>query len=99
MHFISKKNADSIFFILGLVIFLIFFIFTVSGDQGLLRLMQLKKMKDDLAMQNKGLMMSNLALRQEQKSLYDLETLKHQARGSLGLAYPNEVVFVTDSNK
>lgn len=95
MKLIEKQNHDTLFYILALIIFFAFLIFTISGQEGMLRLLSLKKTRDELISKNKQLLTENLSLRQQQTNLYNLKTIEHTARESLGLVYPGEIVFVS----
>lgn len=94
MKLIEKKDFNSLFYLLGVGIFVAFLIFTVSGTEGLFKLWRLKQVKNQIAAENRNLLRENLALSQEQKSLYDLKFVEHIARKSLGFVYPDEIVFV-----
>lgn len=94
MNIIEKKNDDSFFYILAFIIFFVFLGVTVGGEDGLLKLLKLKNTRDELIIKNKLLLMENLTLFQEQKSLYDTKTIEHAARSSLGLVYPDEIVYI-----
>lgn len=79
---------------MAFVIFFAFAGFTISGEEGLVSLYQLKKTKSELIEKNTELIKENLAHRQEQKSLYQLKTIEHKAHQSLGLVYPDETVYI-----
>ena len=96
-RFIQKRDTNSIFYIIALVIFVAFAGFTVSGEGGLIRLLQLHKTKNGLLHENRGLLLENLALRQELKSMRHPRALEAEAHKSLGLAYPDEIVWVDPS--
>lgn len=96
MKLIEKKNSNFVFYCLALVIFITFLGFAISGEDGLAQLIHLKKIKVGLLAENRALLEQNLELRLEQKSLYDPETIEYQARKSLGLVYPDEVIYVIE---
>lgn len=95
MKLIDKKNYDALFFLLACVIFFAFLVFTIGGEDGLLKLLQLNKVKSELALKNREILLENLSLRQTQKSLTHPKVIEHLARESLGFVYPDEVVYVT----
>ena len=96
MKLIEKRNTNFVFYWLAVLIFFGFLVFTVTGQDGLVRLIQLKHLKQELAAKNEAMLRKNIALRQEQKNLKGLPVIEHLARKSLGLVYPNEAVFVID---
>ena len=95
MKLIEKQNHDTLFYILALMIFFAFLIFTMSGPEGVIRLLSLKKTRNELIAKNKQLLSQNLFLSQQQTNLYDLKAIEYTARESLGFVYPGEVVFVS----
>ena len=97
VKFIEKRNTNSIFYFIALIIFVAFVGFTISGEDGLIRLYQLNKIKNGLLQENKTLLLENLATRQELKSLHYGATLENQAHEALGLAYPNETVWLVSN--
>lgn len=96
MKLVAKRDYNFIFYWLAVLIFFGFLVFTVTGQDGLVRLVQLRQLKQELAAKNGALLHKNIALRQEQKNLKDLGVIEHLARKSLGLVYADEVVFVID---
>lgn len=94
MKLVEKKDYNSLFYFLAIVIFVAFLIFTISGNDGLIRLLKLKNIKQQFVAKNRVVLRENLALRLEQKSLYNLKVIENVARQSLGLVYPDEFVFV-----
>lgn len=94
MNIIEKRKDDSFFYIVAFIIFFVFLGVTFGGEDGLLKLLRLKNTRDELIKKNKLLLMENLTLFQEQKSLYDKKTIEHAARRSLGLVYPDEIVYI-----
>ncbi|MBI4411570.1 MAG: septum formation initiator family protein [Deltaproteobacteria bacterium] len=96
MKLVEKRDYNFLFYWLAVFIFVGFLVFTVTGRDGLIRLIQLKHLKQELAAKNEALLRTNIALRQEQKNLKDLRVIEYLARKSLGLVYPDETVFVFD---
>ncbi|EKD42560.1 MAG: hypothetical protein ACD_73C00105G0002 [uncultured bacterium] len=94
MKFISKKDYNLMFGVMALVIILVFAILTITGDDGILRLMKLQKVKADMEKENRTLLEQNLAYRQDIKSLYQIPSIEARARESLGWVYPDEVIYV-----
>lgn len=76
------------------VIFLCFIAFAATGENGWLRLWELKGLHAELVEQNRELLYVNLAYRQKQKSLSNWNTIERRARDSFGMAYPDETVFL-----
>ena len=73
---------------------IVFAILTITGDDGILRLMKLQKVKADMEKENRTLLEQNLAYRQDIKSLYQIPSIEARARESLGWVYPDEVIYV-----
>ncbi len=94
MKIVARHNYDTFFLLVACAIFFVFLILTINGEDGLLKLLKLKGMRNDLRFKNHALMMENLALHQEQKSLKSLKTIEQTAHATLGLAHPDETVFV-----
>lgn len=97
VRFVQKRDYNSIFYFIALIIFVAFVGFTISGEDGLIRLYQLNKIKQGLLQENKTLLVENLGYRQELKSLHHQSALANQAHESLGLAYPDEVVWLVSN--
>lgn len=76
---------------------LLFSVLTVTGEDGLLRLMELKKVKAHLEEENRKLLERNLAYRQEIKSLYQMSAIEARARESMGWVYQDEIIYVDSS--
>ncbi|MDO8520370.1 MAG: septum formation initiator family protein [Deltaproteobacteria bacterium] len=98
-RFVQKRDLNSIFYFIALFIFVAFVGFTVSGDEGLIRLYQVHKQKKGLEEVTKSLLLENLTYRQELKSLRTGKRVDIQAHESLGLAYPDEVVWIVSGEK
>lgn len=94
MRFVEKKYDDTLVALLATLVFLGFALFTIYGQDGLLRLFELKTMRDDLHAKNNALMIENFQLFQKRKSLYDLNTIEKEAKASLGLVGEGEVVII-----
>lgn len=90
---IVEKKGHFVFSLLAVVIFFVFVGFAASGEDGLIRLMQLRKIKLELVQKNKNLMLANLEYRQILKSLYNLKSLEYHAREVIGFVYPDEIVY------
>lgn len=99
VKFVDKKNYNFAFYLIAILIFFAFLGFTATGEDGLIRLYQLKKTKDNLEEKNRALLLENLTYRQELKSLHNPDTLSYHAHESPGLVYPNEIVYVTSGQK
>lgn len=97
MRFIKNKHSNGFFYLVAVGIFFSFIGFAVSGENGLIQLIKLRRAQSGLEADNRKLLYQNLELRQQQKSLYQLQTLEYRARKSLGLVYKDEVVYVIPS--
>ena len=94
MKIFTKKDTNFIFGVVALVLVLIFSVLTVTGEDGILRLMELKRMESKLKNENRALLERNLAYRQDIKSLYQIPSIQARARESLGWVHPDEVIYV-----
>ena len=93
----SQKNnqlLNATFSLIGLVVFLSFFIVTVWGNDGLMRLVELKNMRDVFAVSNLNLLHENLFFKQSINRLHQAKYLEQKSRSDLGLVRPNEHVFI-----
>lgn len=99
MKFVDKKDFNSIFYISGVFIFILFFIFTLAGEDGLIRLYQLHKLSFKLKEENTALMREQLEYINEQQSLHNIDNIEYLARQQLGLVFPNETVYLVNSKK
>ena len=93
-RFVQKQDTNSIFYTIAIFIFVIFTAFTLIGEEGLIRLYELNQIKKSLAEENRTLLVQNLALRQELKSLNSPRTMEQKAHEFLGLAYPDEKIWL-----
>ena len=96
MKLVEKKDYSRLFYFVALFIFFSFIVVTISGEEGLLRLIQLKSLKENLIHQNKTLLQENLYYRKKIKSLHHLASIEKQAKKSLGLVHENEIVFILE---
>ncbi|MBX7148035.1 septum formation initiator family protein [bacterium] len=94
MHLVEKKDFNLIFYILASVIFVVFLIFLLSGEKGLIHLHALGKIKRNLENQNHTALQENLSLRYQVKSLYESDAVEHLAKETLGLINADEVVYI-----
>ncbi len=94
MKIITKKDTNFIFGLVALVLVMVFSVLTVTGEDGILRLMELKRMESKLQSENRALLERNLAYRQEIKSLYQMPSIEARARESLGWVHPDEIIYV-----
>ena len=98
MKLIEKRNFNIFFGILAFFIFATFCVFTLTGNEGLLKLWKLKKAKASLSLKNHQLLVENLNLRQEAIALQNLSSLEKQARETLGFVHPDEIIFIQSAN-
>lgn len=98
MKLIEKRNFNIFFGILAFFIFTGFCIFTITGNDGLLKLWKLEKARNALSFKNHQLLLENLYLRQEAIAFQSLSSLEKQARETLGFVHPDEIVFIQQSS-
>lgn len=80
------------------MVFLIFLFLTISGEDGLIRLVQLKSKEAQLKKDNLSLLEENLKTYQEIERLKSKRFIEQKSRTSLGMVKENEVVFVIDED-
>lgn len=94
----SKTKLDDLqnilFYALGVVVFCMFVFLTVWGDDGLMKLVDLKTQKKNFSQQNVEILQQNLMRVEEIEKLKSARYLKQIARSELGLVKPDEVVFI-----
>lgn len=89
-----RKSPNALLYALALLAFVLFFINTVWGDDGLLHLMDLHNQKNRIIADRHGLMMDNLRLINEIGKLKEARYLEQTARTEFGLVRENETVFL-----
>lgn len=82
------------FYILGVVLFVGFFIVTVWGEDGLLRLMELRAMRDKMVKSNQHLLQSNFQAMEKILKLRQMGYVEQTARTEMGLIRSDEIVYV-----
>lgn len=91
--------TNQIFLLSSFVIVMTFLAFSVWGDDGLLRLLELKNLRDQIAEENKDMLMNNLAQTQEILNLNKTTTIEQVARSELGMIRQDEVILVFPKEK
>lgn len=95
---ILRKRQNRIFLALASVVLLVFSYLSLWADNGLLHLLQLKRIKTAIHEENKTILEQNLSYVQEIKKLKELPYIEQKARSELGYVRPNEVVYVVEEN-
>lgn len=90
----TNKLLNNIFYISGVVLFALFFVFTVWGKEGLVHLMELKKTRAEMILSNHELIKSNFLLLEEIERLKQADYMEQKARSEMGMVRDNEVVFI-----
>lgn len=95
----SLRNAifavqNQFFYVLGTAIFFAFFCLTVWGDNGLLKLVELKDLRQSVAAQNRSLLLENLGLTERIDALKHLPAVEQTARSTMGFVREDESVIV-----
>lgn len=91
--------TNQIFLLSSFIIVLMFLAFSVWGDDGLLRLLELKNLRDQIAEENKVVLLDNLANTQEILGLKKTATIEQVARSNLGMIRQDEVILVFPEDK
>lgn len=85
-------------FLAGAVLICIFFAYlSLWADNGLLRMLELGRVKNKILTQNHDILEQNLSYVQEIKKLKELPYIEQKARNELGFVRPNEVVYIMNS--
>lgn len=90
----TNRFLNNVFYVSGIVLFVVFFVFTVWGKEGLVRLMELKKTRAEMILSNHELIKSNFLLLEEIEKLKQADYMEQKARSEMGMVRENEVVFI-----
>lgn len=90
----AVKIQHQLFPAFALAIFVAFFFLTVWGENGVLRLVELRRIKAGIESENTDILRENLLFVQQIDKLKDAPYVEQKARSSLGLVRDNETVFV-----
>lgn len=88
------KVQNQFFYTFGMLIFVLFFIMTLWGDNGILKLVELKRIRAGIAGENDEILRQNLLYAQEIERLKESGYVEQKARTDLGFVKENETVFV-----
>lgn len=94
-----KIETNRIFWFLGIFIVFIFFSFTIWGEDGLMRLWELKDIRNQISKENKNTLLENLASLQEIENLKESRYVEQIARSELGMIREDEVILVIPQKK
>ncbi len=94
MNIVKKQGYNFFFYVIAGVIFVFYSITTITGNDGILRLIQLGHIKQQIAQENYKLLEQNLVSSQEIKNLKKIQSVEYRIRESMGWVKPNEVVYV-----
>jgi cell division protein FtsB len=95
---IRKKDYNLVFVLMAVVILVCFAVVGITGENGVLKMIELTRMKNNLSSQNRALLEENISLYQEIKGLHEPSHVERRAR-ELGLARPGEIIFVDAKSK
>lgn len=93
------RDYQIIFSLLTTVIVVLFLGVTVRGEEGIAQMFTLKEKKRELIKEHHSLLKTNLALRQQLNRIRNNSGIDHIAKAHLGLAHPDEVIFVVPTNE
>lgn len=95
MKLVEKRNYNLVFYLLAVFIFFVFLGFIFKGENGLIRLLNLKQYQDKIAQTNNNLLKENLGLRAKIRALGSSAHIELLAREGLSLVHTGEVIFIT----
>lgn len=90
----TNRFLNNIFYVSGIVLFVVFFVFTVWGKEGLVHLIALRKTRAEMILSNHELTKSNFLLLEEIEKLKQADYMEQKARSEMGMVRENEVVFI-----
>lgn len=88
------RIKDGLFYFLGLVVFVAFAVMTIWGNEGLVKLINLREQRSALLQTNHQLLKENLLFLEEINALKKARYVEQTARSKMGLIRKDEVVFV-----
>lgn len=96
---IVERIQNRIFYFIIFVVFVLFVGFTVWGENGILRLLEVNRIKSKVVFENTELLKQNLLFVQEVTRLKEVQFMEQRARTDLGFIKNNEKVFVLDETE
>jgi len=94
----QKISQNTWFSLAVFFIFVIFFIMTLWGENGLFRLVELNRLKTEILHEKQRVLEENLVHFQEIQRLKKLKYIEQQARSDMGYLLENETLFVIPEN-
>jgi len=91
--------TNQFFLLASFLVLIMFFAFAILGSDGLLRLLELKNLRDQIAQENKDMLLQNLANTQEILSMKKTTSIEQVARSELGMIRQDEVVLIFSKEK
>lgn len=91
---IITQIQNHFFYFLIFAVFVLFFGITVWGENGILRLVAVNRIKSKVAFENAALLKQNLLFVQEVDKLKEAKFLEQRARTDLGFVKTSEKVFM-----
>lgn len=88
------RLQNHVFSLAVAVIFFFFFFVTVWGENGILKLVELKHIREKVSYENESILKQNLVYLQEIESLKKTPFVEQRARSDLGFVRTNEKVFI-----
>lgn len=90
----SHQWLNTVFLVGALLVFVAFLGMTVWGDEGLLHLIRLNRMRSEILSENQRLLKENLFYLEDIRSAKSVRYQEQKARSELGMIRQNETVFV-----
>lgn len=91
--------SNQIFALSAATIVVVIFSFSLWGEDGLLRLLELKQLRNQIAEENKSMLLENLSYTQEIANLKKTTTIEQVARSELGMIRDDEVILLFPKTK
>ena len=91
------KNQNRVMLILGVFLFFCFAVITIWGKDGLVRLMELRQIRDQIAADNRDILFQNFEHSLEIEKLKTEEYVEHIARKDLGMIRQDEMIYIVNS--
>lgn len=90
----QRPERNQIFILVGLFILFMFTTYTIWGEDGLMRLWELKDVRNQIAEENKNVLLQNLSQIEEIQKLKESHYVEQVARSELGMIREDEVILV-----
>lgn len=90
----QKFSQNTWFSVTVFFIFVVFFMMTLWGENGLFKLVELNRLKTEILHEKQRVLEENLSFSQEIEKLKKLKSIEQKARSDMGYVRENETVFI-----